>query len=239
MKKEDYRILKEINSLNNDRKNSQDLIDSQLHRVKEIERQRTIRTTKKQSTEDELSECRSSLNLIENKMAQIGPLLNQSKSNIANVFSQLEIDSLQAQIGRHKSELDKHETSGLELMEKIEELEIEIQNADTFLAGSLEAIEEISADVIAENQPTIKRIENLENRINLLYEDLPKKISDTIMGLIQQNLKHGPFTSLAGNQCKLCGFTVPMIKVEDIENRLSFNQCRGCRRVYIPETSLY
>ena len=239
MNKEDYRILKEINSLNNELDKNQALIDDQLHRVVAIERQRGFKSDDLTLTEDSLSKARTELNQIENNIAHGQKLLDQSKSNKANVFTQVEIESLQAQIDRSANELDELETRGLELMDEIETLESDARDAKTFLAGTLETIDEITEEVIESNAPTINAIKILEGRIDLLFIDLPEKVVSVTKKLIEKKLIHGPFTSLNANQCRICGYTLPVKKSEDIEKRLLFTQCSSCRRIYIPETSLY
>lgn len=239
MEKESYRIIKEISSLHT---HKQKLIaetnneGGRLDKILKMEEERAQKLTEDQTLRGELS---IELTQVENSIATLSSQLEQTQANKNNVFTEDEISAFEKQSEHLSSELSLKEEQGLELLEKIESLEAEINDAKTFLTGIQETKIEIQDEILADNKPLLDQTKNIDTRIENLFKELPQKIQPKIHDLLNKNLKYGPTAQIENDHCSICKMGLSKMKVQEIEKSLHFHCCEGCERVFIPVSSLY
>ena len=126
------------------------------------------------------------------------------------------------------------ETLQWDNMLKIESLEKEIQDDETFIIGFKNTMHEIdleAQEIIAHEQ---KELRNLELRVRLLLDALPEDVQLLLKKLQAFNLKFGVFTSIEDSACRFCRRKLSRVEEEEIDIRLQLKTCASCRRLFLP-----
>jgi predicted nucleic acid-binding Zn-ribbon protein len=240
LNKENYRILKEINSLNNSVLSLEKVIKNELNRISKIEEMRKKRSTLKESSNLTLKELRQKLSKIEERIAYFDNLINKGKVQLNQVFSENEVSALSSQIENAQNEMDEFEMQGLEIIEKMDKASDEIKNCTTFLEGSLETISEIEAEINESNHDVYKEIKTKKNRKEILFDQLPPGVSKKLTYLIDKGLSLAPLSQITDhNCCEMCGYLVPMAILSAVEKQSKFMCCPNCERILIPQSSKF
>lgn len=240
MNKENYRILKEINSLSNSVLSLEKIIQNELSRISKIEEMRDKRSTLKENMNLTLKELRQKFSKIEERIAYFDNLINKGKAQLNQVFSENEISALTSQIKNAQIEMDDFEVQGLEIIEEMDECSEEIKNCSTFLEGSLETIREIEAEINESNRDVYQEIKTKKNRKEILFEQLPAGVSKKLIYLIDKGLSLAPLSQITDhNCCEMCGYLVPMAILSAVEKQSKFMCCPSCERILIPQSSKF
>lgn len=239
MNKEDYKILKEIASLDQQITKNNELLAIEEARVDKVQLLRDKRQDELTEQSQLLKNTKTQMQETENKIAHEQQPLIRSKENLSSLVDPKEIDALTKQIETKEALVDELENQGLELLDHIESLEDSIKKAETFLTGSLETIAEIKQEIIENNKPIIEKTQIAIERTDQLFTELPEDVVSKVKKLINKKLKFGPFTIINKNSCNVCGFEVDKVKYNQIEVKYEFKTCSTCMRVFIPLSAQY
>jgi predicted nucleic acid-binding Zn-ribbon protein len=238
LNKENYRILKEINSLNNSVLSLEKTIESELNRISKIEAMRVKRFELQEKSSLNLKEQRQKLSKVEERIAYFDNLINKGKEQLNQLFSESEVAALNNQVENAKSEMDDFEMQGLEIIEKIDELNQEIKDCTTFLEGSLESIAEIETEINESNKDVYQEIKNKKIRKESCFEQLPPGVVKKLKYLLDKGLSVAPLSQITDhNCCEMCGYLVPMAILAAVEKQSKFMCCPSCERILIPQSS--
>lgn len=239
MNKETYRILKEINSLYQEQLKLKELITTEEQRLNKMEQQRAQRADELTKDKAEFKELNQKIQLTENALAHNQSRLDQANSHINSLFTQKEIDSHQAQIDHLKSEIEIAEEAAFLQLEKLEELELHITEAENFLSGSSETLAELKQDIDHINTSRLKQVENLSSRIDLLLEQVPVLLKNKYLFLVEKNLPYGPVAQINQDACSICRMGLSKQEIDLVEKQMQLKSCPSCGRILIPISSLY
>ncbi len=240
MNKEIFRILKEFQSLHLKRDELSKSIKNELQRIEKIEEQRTKRDKILQDDLIQLKELKSKMSKIENQINDTTNRLENSKKKMNQIVSQQELEAITSQIKSYENELSELEEHGLEVLDRTEILDESISNAQNFLIGSLETIEEIEKEIKEQNEPLYNELNILKERIEILKSQIPEKVLIRILELQSNGPKYSPITEISPqNTCKACGYLPPKALVDSVEIKLKLHSCPSCSRIFIPESSKY
>lgn len=239
MSKENFKILKEINSLSLLKEDFQSKIASENKRIDFVESNRNLRAEQKERDLAQLKELNTQITNIENEISHLGLKLTKDKENLSTITTEAGLSNMEKQISDLESKLEAFEEEGLEKMEEAESVEIRISQADEFLAGSLDSLNEIKAEVQQTNSEHQLEIEKLEKRINLLIEELPTDFQDRYKRVSESDIKGSVFTRIKNDSCEYCRFGLSKIDIQKVEDLLQFKTCSGCRRIFIPQAAHY
>lgn len=240
MNKESFRILKEINSLNQKIQSESKLIQAELGRIEKIEKMREQRKIEQDKYKSEHQECFSEMTRIENESERVSQLLDKNRSQLNQVFSENEIKTLQTQIEFNETGLDKLQTEGIQKLEELESLETMIKEADQFLNGSTETILEIESEIKQTNAEAFNIIRTSEERLKLLFEQLPEIVVKKINSLLDKGPHFNPISEITEkNDCYICHFALHKSLVDAVERQFKFHTCTSCGRILIPQSSKY
>lgn len=239
MNKEDYRVMKEINSLYLENLELEKKILSENSRIDKLNILRSEAQQQISSYTETLKTEKANFQTSENDIAKLQQSLDNNRGHLACAIIEQEIKSLESQITTSESKLDEAENSGLELMESIETLEESIESREGFLVGSLETLGELSGEVLEITKPFINKAEQNTNRLCLLEKSLPTVTLDKYLKLLSKKLKYGPLASIDVNQCSICKYGLAVTDIELIEKKLALRSCAGCSRIFVPRSTLY
>lgn len=238
LEKESFRILKELNSLNLRIGPLEKAIKDELSRIKKIEVTRSKRSQEKEQQIDHLANLKIELENTEHRIDKLSKGLKKMKLDEGQLFTENEISAYRKQLAVMQEELSQHEDRGLELLEQIEDTQIEINDANNFLEGSLESICEIEDDIKKENEETYKEIQIIRQRVEILLKQLPEKVTIKFNKLL--GTKKYPLSEISlNNSCQICGYLIPKALITSLETTMKFHTCPGCERILIPQGSKY
>lgn len=239
MNKDSFRILKEINSLYLETRSLKEKIEQENSRLTKIENLRDEKNEIISVKSIELKELNGQILKTENSLADIQKSLNQAIGNKDKVFTENEIKAFESQIESYQSKLDEYENLGLEQLEKAEDIQQELKDAETFLKGSIDTLEEIKLEILDTNKPDLEKIQQHEQRIEQLFGDVPSELKTKFSALMHRNLKYGPVAQIDKNCCSVCGMEMPSLEIEKVEKHFQFKFCTTCDRLFIPISTLY
>jgi predicted nucleic acid-binding Zn-ribbon protein len=239
MSKESFKILKEINSLTINIEEFQLKIDAQLGRVQSVNSNRDNRQAQKTNDENLLKETSSKLNLAENEISHLQLKLTKDKENLSTISSEQVLKNMEKQIADLGEKISELEEIGLNEIENIEILEQKIADADEFLKGSLESLNEIKGEVETLNADHQSNIDKLLKRIDLLTQELPKDFSERYFRTLKSKIKGSIFARITNEACEYCRFGLSKMEVQKVEDQLNLKNCASCGRIFIPQAAFY
>jgi predicted nucleic acid-binding Zn-ribbon protein len=237
--KEDYRVMKEINSLYLENLGLEKKVLSETSRIDKVYLLRSEAQEQIVSYNENLKSQKANFQISENDIAKLQNSLDNNRGHLASAITEQEIKSLESQITTSETKLDEAENSGLELMESIETLEKNIKTRESFLQGSQETLIELSSEVAEITKPHRLKTQQNTNRLELLKVELPELALDKYLKLLIKNLKYGPLASIDVNQCSICKYGLAVTDIELIEKKLALRSCAGCSRLFVPRSTLY
>lgn len=240
MKKESFRILKEINSLKSAILKLESTIKDEVSRISNIEKQRYKRQLDLDKNTLIRKEKQLELNQCEERIFYFSNLVTKGEEQIKALFSENEINALTKQIDNAKAELESFEDKGFEIIEESSVLDTSIEDSKTFLAGSLETIAEIEAEINLANNDLFIEIKGKRSRIEHLHAELPEPVVQKLLQLEAKNLAQSPLTHITdSNSCQMCGYSIHNALIKAVEVQSKFMGCPGCERIIIPQSSKY
>lgn len=240
MNKEDYRILKELNSLDQNKKKISKLLAKELERIDRVHQMRSKRAEELRQKQDELTEIRKKIVNQENELNELDQKLEQSLSQENQIKTITEEKALKIQILDFTQRKELLEDQLFSNLENSENIELQIKQAQSFLNGSLETISELEQDIAEDNQESYQELRNIEVRIPQLREELHPKVVEKLLRLQTKGPNFVPLSQLTErNTCELCGYLIPRALVDAIETKMRFSGCPGCDRIIIPQSVKY
>jgi len=239
MSSEDFKITKEINSLTIRKTSLLSEIHAEQKRITFIQNNRTDRENERNDSLTLLKETKTLMQKIENEIANHQLHLNKDKIHLSSVTNNEQLISLEHTIKHAQEKIEDLENNGFELLDKIEELEIQIKDCETFLKGSAETLIEIQAEVDTFSNSHNKQIEVLDSRIKLLMESLPPIFQDRLTRLFERKIAISSFTRILGGSCEFCKFSLNKVDISNIEDKFQLKICQSCGRLFIPQQAAY
>jgi len=239
MSSENFKILKEIGSLDIMQSKLRDEISSEEARIAFVEKNRAKRDSDKEIDQKLLAEAKEQMAQLENSISHNQLLLDQDKKHLLEVKTNDQLINLEHQIKDREEQIGVAEDQGLEFLDKIDGYENHIKECTTFLSGSLESLNEIIGEVEAVRTQKNKEITSLHKRSKLLVEELPKAFQDKLSLVVARKIKLSSFTRIINNACEFCRMSVCSADVTSVEEKLALKTCSQCGRLFIPQQALY
>lgn len=239
MNAEFFKIIKEINSL--------ELKAKSVETLKVEDKKRMDRLYEhKENRQEDLNTYISELNNFEKRNREIDYRVQDIQKSLEDILFQKNSvfeEQLQRKLEENEKilidEKDTIENEAFDNLEKIEELDQEIKNAQNFLRGIDETIDEILNEVKTDLGAKNLNIEKINERIDEILNDLSEEFKNKYLKLKDKAPLNSPLSILNENRCSQCGFQVPAQAALDIENLKLLDQCQMCYRILIPSHSSY
>lgn len=240
MNKENFRIIKEINSLLIKIKQLEKEILSETSRMAKIDSQIEQRSAALNEAEKALLQVKKNIREQEAKLHELNQKLFKASAAINSSFSEKDISAATKQKEAAETEIEVTEAHILELMESEEELESQKQAHSKFLEGVKSGRAEIEEDIKSENQPRVEQIESYQKRISVNLEQLDPLAKSKTENQMAKNLPKGFVAELdAKNHCQICGTQISGNLAREIEEQMKLSSCSGCSRLIIPQSTKY
>ena len=239
MNQEYFKILKEINSLEQNISSLESVNDSELNRLAKLNDKKSDAQTQCDQLKSSLKEHRLLAQKNENELSSIDARLVKIKADIGGSFDSKEMELLDNEKQKLSTQLDNLESEGFELLEKIEELEQQIKDKETFEQGITETIDEIKEEVDQVTGENQVKIETLKTRIESLLGQLPENFVNTYQKLKLKKLSVSLFTKVQAGRCFVCKMGIDKTREAQVEEQLLLKTCSSCGRIFIPNQALY
>ncbi len=234
MKLTDYSNLKEIHSLDN-------MIKVHLDRIKEEEARIEFITNKRKQKDQELENHQNNKKILENEISDIEVTLFDFEKRVSSAqghqsmaASEKEANALQNEIDSLSPKIDELQELTLDKLEEIEKIELEITQAQNFLKGSQETLQEITIEV----QEVVKEqqipIDQYSQRIDLLIEDIPKPLYIQFSKIREKFRYNRPLVRILNHACEFCHFRIDQMSLERVESLQGIECCGQCGRLFTP-----
>lgn len=239
MQKEYFKILKEISSLISKKQELEKHINDELKRILFIKDQRQKRSSLLEEKINEKALISKEEVKIENELSSLQKSLDQAKGNINSIVDVNQEKALLSQISNLEEKINVLEEKGFLLLESLDLCNEDIKNAQNFLDGSLISLNEIEQEVNKINLENNHQIEITQSRIEALKEELPPKFNDAIDSALKKKIANSIFTRINQSKCDICKLGLSKVEEDSVEKKMELLTCSGCKRIFIPENSLY
>lgn len=216
--------LKEIDSLNKMRAKQLQLQIDQENRLLLLDQ-------KKISAKEELDQLTKSLLEEHNSLAEMEKKLKISSEQKERLIN---FGSDDTKISKLNEEINSLEEVGLEKLSNIDNINSRIADKKTFLSGLSKTIVEISTEVQEEVKNIARDIANLDQRLQLLKDELPDQFRETYFRIDRKNLAHGSFTRIEEGYCFFCRYKISRIDESEIDINKNLKTCPQCSRIFLP-----
>jgi predicted nucleic acid-binding Zn-ribbon protein len=239
MNKENFKIIKEINSLEVKLNHFDNLKGEDKRRIERLYQQKEHRLDDLKSYSLKKDELQKELFQIEIRTQEI----EKEQSNIAQQLNQVLESNLQEKLNLQKHKLDDElnniQEKGLLNLEAIETFAIEIQDAQSFLNGIDETIDEITHEILEKQNVDNLSEDHIKKRIEEVTADLTDEFKASYIKLRKHAPVHNSLSLLENNKCQFCHYEVNAKKLEDIQVKYQLHACEMCKRLLIPPESSY
>lgn len=157
--------------------------------------------------------------------------LSNTKEHLPMATSEKEVNALEKEIATLTPLIETLENTGLELLEKIELIEIEIKEGEEFLIGSKETYDEVKLEVDTENLVEEKELQNYQKRIDLIVPEIEKIFWTSYQDSSKDHKYKNPLTFLVQGKCQSCKFHIDTTSEKGIEAGNTTELCSGCSRL--------
>ena len=225
-----FRHLIEIESLKTKIREYNASIASELKRIADLDAQRR----RLQTQIDELSQEEHSLQIknLELTISSEEQTLTHLTAQLDHVKNERELAATTHQIETVKLSLGTHEEKYFTSLERSEKIHTEIQDAKSFIQGSIATREEIQKDVEAATKESEEKIFYLNARITSLLEQCHKSARDLYLSSEKAGVAF-----IHERACSKCHMQVSSILKSTVEEGRALECCPSCGRFLIPETA--
>ncbi len=239
MSAENFKILKEINSLTTKVNEINDLVSKESKRLRFIEGNRIDRQDEMTLAQKNLDHYKKDMTKIENEISTLSAKIDKDKESLQGLSEESSITSMEKQIAELETKRIKLEDEIFVILEKAEAEEQNIKEAQSFLEGSLRSLNEIKKDVNAKNEGYQKELDSLLNRVGLLKESLPIQFQTKLEQVLSKKVQISSFTRIKSNTCEFCKRDISRMEETEIEQKLALKTCQGCGRIFIPAAASF
>jgi predicted nucleic acid-binding Zn-ribbon protein len=216
--------LKEIDSLTKMKTNQLKAKQEQEARVSKL-------NDRRQENVLQTAKLKQDLIATNTEMAEVEKKLKNATEQKQRI---IDIGGDDKKIALFTSEINQLEEKGFEFLTRLEEIETEMSDNKTFLAGIEKTIKEIEDEGREEIDKILIDITNIDLRLKLLLEELPDDFRSLLIKVTVKNLAHGPFTRIDQNACYFCRFKISRIEESEIDMQKNLKTCPQCGRIFLP-----
>jgi predicted nucleic acid-binding Zn-ribbon protein len=230
-----FRHLIEIEALKSQNANDFQSIASEHKRISDLESLREKRRQHIASLDEEVK----AMKLIEKQLEVESLELKhkRTKEQLEMMANEKDIKSMELQLAVMSAQLTEKETIYFSLLEQSEEIANEKKEAEEFIKGSLNSLEDIKKDVALEEARFQKQIDNRNLRVHSLEEQVEKNLLKFYTEIEKKFAPKRPVAFLIDKKCTQCHMQVDSMFKASLEEGRSIEMCPNCGRLLIPETA--
>lgn len=230
----DFTTLKEIQSLDNMIAKHLDAIKSEESRKDHILGMRQKRETEKVGLLKKVEENSALINELEKELFDWEKKRQQAELNQDRAKDQKQVEALEKEINQLTPKCEDCEEKILNLLEENEEIKVKVDEADEFLKGSGETLNQISKEILDETKEERHQITNYEERIEALITEIPKELLEAFNRAQKKYRFKMPLARIVNRACEKCRFQVDSQTLSLVDQARTIAHCQQCERLLIP-----
>lgn len=234
---EQFRILKEIQSLQLTKNQLLTEIEAENQRIEKLKAEMSRKLVRSEQIQSKLKEISLEATKLENELVKTQQSIETKGTQASELTTEQQIAVHQKDIENLESQLMSLESSLFKQLEIEEKLMIELEELEEFLGGIDEGIAEVQKIVTDNVHAREKEIDDIKNR----YKNLKSQLSDEFVRAIEKLLKQkhskSMFTILNNQNCEYCGMEVNRVELSEIDIKLAIKHCSGCKRLILPHSA--
>lgn len=129
---------------------------------------------------------------------------------------------------------EKLDEEGLQLLIKQQELELEIEDHKTFLAGFQKTVDELRLEINTAISLLQLKCDQVSKRAEATFLELPSDWQQAYRKIAAKNPVHGVFTRLEGLKCQFCRAAVSKVFESEVDTLGMLKSCPSCGRLVLP-----
>jgi predicted nucleic acid-binding Zn-ribbon protein len=233
---DNYRIIKEIDSLYSQILALNNSNQQELRRIEKVQQLTVQRQHELEQLNFNLSACSEQQNSSETELNQKISQKDKLKRNMNLAVNPEQVNALTNELNDLEFKIEALESKLMSLLEEEDKLKDDINQTQSFLNGVTKTIDELKLEVNKKTQENNQQIENINQRLGLLKAQLPEQFQKMISELEKKGrAQQGHFvTKLNQLTCQTCGLNVSRTDSDLIERCLQIVYCQGCKKVILP-----
>lgn len=140
----------------------------------------------------------------------------------------------QVKIAQFKKDANHLENRLFELLERTEDIQVELDEKKTFLSGLEKTYQEIEVEVQGEIQIHQLGVDQADMRMKLIEEELPSDFKSLLIRTLKKNLAVGSFTRTDNGSCFFCRSKISRTEESEIDMQKLLKTCPQCSRIFLP-----
>jgi predicted nucleic acid-binding Zn-ribbon protein len=236
---ENFKVIKEIDSLDRQKKDINLKAQNQSDRIISINQKITDKEDDLASLKADLKEITSSLMKMENELSNLQQKIEIKISQKGQVFTETQINSLDKEIESYQKNLITTEELVFKKMEIKESFEEEIKDCLTFIQGATKSSKEVQIEVEGICLELNQKKQIIDERIENLIATIPENFKTKVKLLLVKNFRSTILTTIKDKACNYCRCSIASGLINEIEDKYNLKSCTGCKRIFIPSASSY
>lgn len=233
-KKIQFQNLVECSSLDMKIKMHLDKIYDEEKRITFITSQKQKKLEEFDLVNNELNSLSLQNNQIEKELYKLYKNTERSTEHLAMAQNQKQADSTQHELELLRNKIDTLESEALEILEKIETVEIKKNELHNFLENIDQTIKEVTHEVSTLKNKESSSIEQYESRIKKLLDEIDPSFKEAYQISLKQFRFKTPLTFIMGKKCRECHFEVDEYTRDSVDRNFQIEHCSGCNRLIVP-----
>ncbi len=209
-------------------------IESEKARIEHVKSQREQKKEHVDHASEALKMTKELLQGEEKELFQIEKQLEKSKVNLDNAKNQQQLSAIEKEIETLSPKQEEHETIILELLEKIEQLELNIKETNNFLTGSEETLQQITGEVGEIVNEEEKEIKSSEQEIAQILKEISPNDKEIFELTNKKYRFNTPLVKIQNGACPKCGSMIDKMTISQVDKGVSIEMCPGCNRILLP-----
>lgn len=226
--------LKEVQSLDKMIKKHLDAIEGESSRKAQILKLRLRRETEKESLLIELNENTALISEGEKSLFDWDKKLAKANEQLPLAVSEQQVVGLQKEKDLSEKNVEKLQDEVLSLLEVQEQIEVKIEECDSFLLGSASTLKKIEEEILEVTTVEQREIDNYESRIKALLEEVPEPLNSEFKKAWKKHRFKSPLSRVMEGGCERCRFLLDRTTQSRIELLQTIEICSQCERLLIP-----
>lgn len=231
---EDFRNLLDIQSFEMKIYGCLKKIESHRSRISLMVSNRESKTELLATRKLELNEARLMIGTSEKELYRIETQIKKSNENLKIAATEQQMKASENELSVLVPKAASYENEALELMDKSEKIQEEIDLLNGFLEGSVETLDEIKIEVSRDVENEEKEISNFKERIDALISECPNEIKDIFLSVNERFKYKNPLAFIENGSCNQCFLAINRNTQSQVDKCKILELCTGCGRLLAP-----
>ncbi|EQC46922.1 zinc ribbon domain-containing protein [Bacteriovorax sp. Seq25_V] len=230
---DNFTLILDINSLDTRISKHLSIIEEERKRLSFLNKQLSIKEELKNSHEELLKEQSKSIVELEKSLDQTDREISRSNEALKNVTTAQQEEAVQKELSKLIPQKDTLEEQIFELLENLDQVKSDINEAEKFISGLIETIDEVKVELMELTSKEEAEIKKLEINVSGIFEEIEMPLKEIFEKTRSKHRFNSPVTFLQGLSCSKCRFQISRSDADQINSNDGYAICSSCGRLLI------